>query len=51
MSTDTPQGTGDARERSRPAEGTGSPLLEAEGLKKHFKVEQGFIDQIGRAHV
>jgi oligopeptide/dipeptide ABC transporter ATP-binding protein len=52
VSTDTPQEAGDTRGRGRSRSGTpdpdaaGSPLLEAEGLKKHFAVEQGFLDRL-----
>jgi oligopeptide/dipeptide ABC transporter ATP-binding protein len=45
VSTDTPRDAETARDSSS-SEGTGSPLLEAEGLKKHFTVEQGFLDRL-----
>ena len=48
MSTETPRGTaGDRTAGSTDTDAGGSgPLLEAEGLKKHFSVEQGFIDRL-----
>jgi len=49
VSTDTPHGT-DTDDRATgvtdAGAGEGTPLLEAEGLKKHFPVEQGFIDRL-----
>jgi len=46
VSTDAPQGTERATDRSGSVGDADAPLLEAEGIKKHFSVEQGFVDRL-----